>query len=204
MYEELGGEGFEIIAVAEDTGGVDVAGPFYEAAKTTHAALVDETHVVSALYEMVNVPTAIWIDETGRVVRRSEGAYSKEHRLGPMKFGTNELVPAIRDWVAKGDDSIYVMPADEVAKKLAIRSAREAEADVQFRLGVYFHQAGDEARANRYWERAQALHPESWNYHRQDWSFTPSEANRNWFQKFQALEGKPYYAPLDLPSEAKP
>ena len=72
-------------------------------------------------------------------------------------------------------------------------------ADVNFKLGVYFHVAGDEERANKYWETAEKLNPDSWNYHRQDWSFTPKEANKNWVKKVGQLNGKDYYVPLKLP-----
>lgn len=44
---------------------------------------------------------------------------------------------------------------------------------------------------------AQALNPDSWNYHRQDWSFTPAEAGINWQRKVQTLGDKPYYRPID-------
>ncbi|MCZ6618701.1 MAG: redoxin domain-containing (seleno)protein, partial [Gammaproteobacteria bacterium] len=43
---------------------------------------------------------------------------------------------------------------------------------------------------------AQRLNPDSWNYHRQDWSFTPEEAGANWQKKAQALT-KPYYEPIE-------
>ena len=56
---------------------------------------------------------------------------------------------------------------------------------------------GDEAKANHYWEIAQALNPDSWNYARQDWSFTPEQAGENWAEKFQTLEGRPYYKPIE-------
>ena len=51
--------------------------------------------------------------------------------------------------------------------------------------------------AKKYFERAQALNPDDWNYHRQDWSFTPGEAGAKWMEKFQKLE-EPYYPKLDL------
>lgn len=55
--------------------------------------------------------------------------------------------------------------------------------------------------ANSYWERAEELFPDSWNYARQDWSFTPEEAGRNWSEKVDGLGNTPYYAPLDLKAE---
>ena len=56
-----------------------------------------------------------------------------------------------------------------------------------------------EAKANQWWEESQKLNPDSWNFHRQDWSFTKSEATAKWIQKVGKLNGKPYYRPLDLP-----
>ncbi|MBH80377.1 MAG: hypothetical protein CMQ49_07715 [Gammaproteobacteria bacterium] len=46
------------------------------------------------------------------------------------------------------------------------------------------------------WQSAQPLNPDSWNYARQDWSFTLQEAGANWQRKFEALEGRPYYKPI--------
>ena len=91
------------------------------------------------------------------------------------------------------------MTPDEVTGRLAPRSAGQARAEALFQLGNHFQRAGDEERANQYWEQAQALRPESWNYHRQDWSFTPDQAGQNWMQKFLELGDEEYYPSLDLP-----
>ena len=48
----------------------------------------------------------------------------------------------------------------------------------------------------------QALNPDDWNYHRQDWSFTPGEAGAKWMEKFQKLE-EPYYPKLELKPKGK-
>lgn len=156
---------------------------------------------MSALYNLVNVPTGVMIDEEGRVVRLDEGAYTRTYKAGALAFGTDEYVPALRDWVEKGSSSAYVKDQEAMAEQLDARTPQQAQADATFRLAVYFHDAGDEERANRYWAQAQQLDPDSWNYHRQDWSFTPAEAGPNWLRKFQALGGKPYYRPMDLPAE---
>ena len=53
------------------------------------------------------------------------------------------------------------------------------------------------------WARAQQLNPEDWNYHRQDWSFTPQEASKKWLDKFQKLD-QSYYPKLEIkPPESK-
>ncbi len=37
--------------------------------------LIDVQHTVATLHNMVNVPTGVWFDETGRIVRPNETAY---------------------------------------------------------------------------------------------------------------------------------
>ena len=74
LYEELSDPGLMIIAVAMDSRGESaVRGPIRRA-KTTYVSLIDRDHVVADLYNMFNVPQAVWIDESGRVVRPAEVA----------------------------------------------------------------------------------------------------------------------------------
>ncbi len=198
MYEELKSHNFEIVAVAEDSGGHTACDKFYERAKATFTALVDEQHQVSALYHMVNVPSGVWVDETGHMVRPPEVAYTVKQILG-QKVEGDRYVAALRDWVLRGTDSPFAMSPEQLRARLPGRSPQEQLAEANFRLGVWFHLAANEERANYYWQQAQTLHPDSWNYHRQDWSFTPREAMRNWMKKVSQLNGRAYYAPLELP-----
>ena len=85
---------------------------------------------------------------------------------------------------------------DEFAQRVRPRAPNEMEADASFKLGVWFQQAGDAERANKYFERAQALNPDDWNYHRQEWSFT-GDANSKWLEKFKQTETD-YYPKLKL------
>jgi hypothetical protein len=180
---------------------VKVAKPFYDAAKATFTTLVDVQHTVSSLYNMVNVPTAVWIDEEGRILRHDEDAYSKSYKMGTMTFGNDVYRPAIYDWVKNGAQSRYVQDREEVLAQIPKRGDAEQLADPTFKLGVWFFLAGDRERADRYWDEAQKLNPESWNYHRQDWSFLERDQTmKNWLAKFRALDGKPYYRPLELPA----
>jgi len=39
--------------------------PWIEAARPEHPALIDERHRLDELFGIVNVPSGVWIDETG-------------------------------------------------------------------------------------------------------------------------------------------
>ena len=186
--------------MAEDTLGVKAAGEWYAAAKPTYTTLVDPTHLVTELYNLVNVPSGIWIDEQGRVARINEGTYSGIIKLGAGTIGTDEYLPLVRDWVANGAKSRYAWAPEDMVKRIRRTTPDEALADPTFKLGVYFYEQ-DEALARTYWERAQALAPDNWNFHRQDWNLTEGLAGPKYREKRGALGDKPYYAPLETPSQ---
>ena len=196
MHEQIGDDNFVIIAAAQDAGGAAIAGPWYERAGATYVTLVDETHELSAKYALVKVPSAVWIDEAGKVRRIDEGTDATTHKMGDFEFGRDDYAPMVVDWVKRGEQSAHLEDVRDVAKRIVEPGADASLAEPTFRLGVYFHTQGDDTRANRYWQAAQRLNPDNWNYYRQDWSFTPDEAAANWSRKFQELEGKPYYKPI--------
>jgi hypothetical protein len=192
---------FEIIAAAQDTGGEAAAGQWYDRAKATFTTLVDVQHAVSSAYQFINVPMGIWIDEKGRVVRPAEPAWTTDSTL---KIGAKSIVTegasyvgALRDWVSNGESSKYALSDDEFARRVKPRSGAEMEADASFKLAVYFHEQGNNELAAKYWQKAEALNPDDWNYHRQDWSFTPDQAGKKWLDKFQKLDA-PYYPKLEI------
>ena len=132
------------------------------------------------------------------MLRINEGTYSETIALGQASIGTDEYRPAVRDWVTNGADSSYVWSQEQVVAKIRRRTPDEALAEPTFKLGVYFYERDDEALARTYWERAQALFPDSWNFHRQDWNLTEGLAGPKYREKRGALGDEPYYAPLDL------
>jgi len=165
-------------------------------------------HTVSSVFHFINVPMGVWIDENGRVVRPAEPAWttSRTSVYGGKSLTTegDVYLAALRDWVANGERSPYVLSDEEFAARVKPRSAAEMEADASFKLAVWFQQAGDAALAAKYFERAQHLNPDDWNYHRQQWSFTPSEAGKKWLEKF-LKQDEPYYPKLDIrPKGDKP
>ena len=116
LFDGLKTEKFMIVAVAEESRGAEHARQWIEQAGAQYWCLIDTEHRVADLYGMVNVPQAVWIDETGRIVRPPENAGSTDHfRL--MDRTTRTLAPehqaarlaarsayldAVRDWVLTG------------------------------------------------------------------------------------------------------
>jgi peroxiredoxin len=199
VYDALKDKGFEIIAAAQDTGGPPAADRWYEKAHVTYTALIDTQHTVSSLYQMVNVPTGVWIDETGKIVRAPEVSYSKQQTVLGQSIGDDRYSAGVRDWVEKGPRSIYVIPPDKLQPRLALRGARERLADAHFKLGAYFSEQGNRELAARHWQESQQLNPDNWNYHRQEWSFDKSKEMTNWLAKVRKLGTKPYYDPVEFP-----
>ena len=199
IYNELKDQNFEIISVAQDTGGEEAAGPIFDAADVSYTALIDVNHHISALYNLVNVPSGVWIDEEGRIKRINEGTYAKSHMNGA--FGTDDYVPIVRDWVAKGDESRHVWGTDKVKDSIVRRTPEAEQAQPTFRLGTYYFTNDNDDKAELYWTRAQELDPTSWNYLRQDLLYEEGgSAGPQWRQRVEEVSnaGGAYYAPLEI------
>ena len=186
-----------IIAAAQDTGGEAAAGTWYDQANCTYVTLIDDKHTISSLFNLVNVPSAVWIDESSCVVRIDEGTYATKHSINGFEFGREDYAAIVRDWVKNGEESTYVGDSAAFTKHLRQLSRDEATADAAFKLGVYFFKTGNRKKADQYWEQAQRLNPNSWNYHRQDWTFDGDQAaGANWAARVQQRAGKVYYEPI--------
>ena len=205
IYEQIDDPNFVLISAAQDTGGEAVAGPIFDAAGATYVQVVDEDHAVSQAFHFVNVPSAAWIDEDGRIVRIDEGTYANTHEFSAgdqsITFGTDVYAPAVLDWIANGADSRYVQSAQTVAGNVRTLSVDEQRADAAFRLANLFRAHGQAEKAEQYWDMAQALHPESINYFRQNLTLSEEGSAGATFRarrEAYVREGKDYYRPLDI------
>ena len=210
LYEDVKATGFVVLAVALDSGGRRTTEPWIRAANPTYPCLIDERHVVADLYGMVNVPNAVWIDETGRIVRPAETAGSSDAFRTELDRTTKQMsaaglaererartayFDAVRDWARKGAESAFVPPRAEARQRLPVRTDDHARAAANFRLGQYLHAAGHRDAALPYLAEARRLHPESWSYRRQTWELEePGKAGSPTFwAAVDALGDKPYY-----------
>ncbi len=192
-----------MITVALDSAGAAAAGEWIRAANPTHPSLIDVHYDVATRYNMVNVPTAVWIDEEGRIVRPSEVAFADNRWIEYTKFDMTRYLAAVRDWVATGPESAFVRPTGERRKRLPLPTAEHALAAANFRLAEHLHTAGLPEAAVPFFKTAQRLHPESWCYKRQAWALTDAEKyyGTSFQKEVKGLGGRPYYTPLDFPDE---
>jgi hypothetical protein len=205
IYEEINDPDFVILCAAEDTGGEAVAGPIFDAANPTFIQIVDQDHVISSAFNFVNVPSAAWIDESGRIVRIDEGTYSRIHQFGEgdqtITFGNDVYAPALKDWVAKGAQSEFVQSASTVTGNIREHSADQLKADAAFRLGNHFRAHGQKEKTERFWEMALSLNPDSVNFIRQNLTLSEEGSAGETFMKLMGeyvSQGKDYYRPLDI------
>jgi len=207
IYQELKNKNLEIISIAQDTGGVKDAGPWITAAKPAYTALIDEKHLVSKLYNMVNVPTGVWINEKGRIVRPNEVAFVDDRFKNFTGLDSAPYLEALRDWAEKGDRSSYVMGEEKLRERLAANDAGFLLASAEFGLGEHLYKSGHLPEAIPHFKEAQRLNPKSWNYKRQ--AYALSDAQRDYGTTFaeevkKSGGSKVYYAPPDLPAENNP
>ena len=181
------------------------AGKWIEAAKPEYTVLIDEKHLVTRLYDMVNVPTAVWINEKGRIVRPNEVAYVDDRYKGMHKLEAAEYLAAIRDWAENGDRSIYALSEQELKERLAPQNPDWARASAEFGLAEYLYKNNQGAASIKHYKEAQRLNPDNWNYKRQAWALSDAEKEygTSFMKEVQKLNGKPYYPPRRLPEIKK-
>jgi hypothetical protein len=191
--------------VAEDTGGVKDAGPWITAAKPEFIALVDDRQVVTQKYNMVNVPTAVWIDERGRIVRPNEVAFADDRFKSLTHLEAAPYLDAIRDWIANGAKSIYAPSESELKARMKPQSEDRAQADAEFALAEYLYRQSKGGDAIPHFKEAQRLAPDNWNYKRQAWALSDAERDygTTFSKEVKKLNGKPYYEPRELLEPAK-
>ncbi len=249
LYDECKDENFVIVAVALDAGGraaaensirptdaelaerPDVVArlmgwgeeEWRHKAAPQYPCLIDEDHLVADLYGMSNVPTAVWIDENGRIVRPSETPGHSDY--GRRRDPVTRAVPqedaeimvanrrtywnALRDWVAKGDQSEFVLSADEVRERIRRPSEADVQAALHARIGRHVFAEGDWGAAKRHYEEAVRLCPEKWHYFRQSMVLEPDlvgELNTasEFFTAQEALGEDLYFPAIDMPGIAGP
>ena len=222
MRSELHAHGLEIVTVSLEMSGPEASRSYIDAAAPEHPSLLDPGHVVDALFGVVNIPNVVWIDERGVIVRPAEAGWPGARQEFPAnlrsslpKVGRAITAPrraegtpaanvlnagqdrstyaeAIRDWVAKGADSAYALPPDDVIARSQPRSIAESEGAAHFELANHLWAAGKRDLAITHFNECHRLQPDNWTYKRQAWSIVSNERVGGEFGRFVQgpLEGE--------------
>jgi len=217
MYNDVKDEDFIIIAVAEESRGAATAREFIEEAQATYVTLIDEEHHVADLYNMVNVPQSVWIDENGNIVRPAETAGSHDgwrsmnredlsmpdESAAIVANAQETYVAAVRDWAVNGADSRHAFSPAEARAHLDLPQDSVALANANFRLGRHLDSIGHQDEAQAFLKAASDLRPESWNIFRQAMNLKEIgpmglAADEAFFARVDALGAGRYYPPPDI------
>ena len=223
LREELSPRGLEIVTVALDAAGAAAAGPWIAKASPRHPSLIDREHVVDALFGIVNVPSGVWIDEAGTIVRGPEPAHPRrpayKDRVVPpgatpeqrerievvraLRVEAERYVAALRDWVAHGAKSRFALSANEVIHRSRPRPVAEATAAAHFAIGQALSDAGEREDAVAHFREAHRLHPTNWTYRRDAWSLSGPEHETvygtSWMNEVRREGVESYYPALEMP-----
>jgi len=213
LYDELKDKDFMIIAVALDSRD-GAPNRWINEISPTYVCLIDKEHRLADLYNMVNVPQAVWIDEDGKIVRPTENAGAFE-AFRSMDLATRTVpesaavkakqaraayCAALRDWVENGGDSVFAFDTDAARAHVPTMTDDIALAHAKFRLGQFLLKSGKKKEADAMLQEATRLHPDSWNMWRQ--SIEPMDsgiaANPEFWQRVHALGDKKYYPLPDM------
>ena len=222
LRTELRPQGLEIVTVALDARGIDTAGPWIANAAPEHPSLIDEAHLVDALFGVINVPSGIWIDEEGVIVRPPEPAHPRRpaylDRAVPsgatpaqregielvkaLHVEAERYVAALRDWVRRNNESRYALSPDEVLRRSRPRPVEETTAAAHFALGQALYGRGAQAAAIEHFREAHRLQPTNWTYRRDAWSLAGADREvvygTSWIEEVKREGVENYYPTLDL------
>lgn len=196
LRAELHPKGFELVSVGLDTLGEAGCRAFIEAAKPEHPSLIDRHHLLADLFGVINIPSSVWIDEQGVIVRPAEAAPAPPQPDGlgsrfsmpaelPQRFheiraeamkirkDAEGYHTALRDWVTNGAKSRFALSPEEVVERSRPRDDSKARGHAYFALAAQLEIDGHHEAAVKHFREAHRLVPESWTFRRQAWSLEP-------------------------------
>jgi len=195
LSEELGGAGLAVITVALDRSPED-ARPWIEAARPTHPSLIDTRHVLADLYNIVNVPTILWIDERGRIARPNDVAFGTDTFTHITGLASARPLAALRAWVRGATPGLA---PEEVRRHLVLPSEEDQLARAEFGLADWLARQGRLEAAERHFVRAGELAPHDFTIRR---GSMPRRGIDPMGPRFREMldewtrAGRPYYRPL--------
>jgi hypothetical protein len=174
----------------------DDARPWTEKAQPTHPTLLDTRHVLGDLYNVVNVPTIVWIDERGRIVRPNDVAFGADTFKHITGLESARHLGALRAWVR---GQAPALSAEEVRRHQPLPNEADQRARAEFGLGQWLWAQGRTAAAERHFVRGGELAPHDFTIRRGTMPMRGIDPMGPQFREMVqawAGAGQPYYRPL--------
>jgi peroxiredoxin len=150
LHDELAGDGFGVVAVAVDED-PEAVRPFTEGVDLP--VLIDRDRLFAERYALTNVPTVVWIDEDGRMVRTQDVAFGSDMFFDFHQVDSSPHHDGLRRWVRTG-----VLPDDRPVEAWA-PTEQEQRAHLHYRLALHLWRDGRQDAAIGHFDRAAALAP---------------------------------------------
>ena len=164
MWEQLLGElsshGLTGVAVSLDADAAS-ARPWLDDAQLSFPSVVDTEHRTAEWFGIVNVPSAVWFDERGEMVRPPTIAPGDDRFREFSGVDSAVHHDALRRWVVDGE-----LDGDLMARWAQPPAADAAAARAHRRLAAWLHRHGDQPGARSHFERAAELAPDDWTIRR--------------------------------------
>jgi hypothetical protein len=122
----------------------------------TYPVLLDVDQIVPERYGIVNIPSVVWIDEDGRVVRPVDIAPADDTFRDFTGIDSAPHHDALRRWV---NDGVAPLAPEEVEARLPVDTGDVQLARAERRLAAWLHRAGATDAAERHFARAAELAP---------------------------------------------
>ncbi|GII31693.1 hypothetical protein Pmi06nite_51350 [Planotetraspora mira] len=153
LHEELSPSGLTVVSVSLDRDPED-ARPWIEGLE--HPSLIDAEGSVAELYNVVNVPTVVWIDEEGRIARPQDTMTATDTFREMNGLSSEDAKNALRRWVL--DEESGLTP-EVVREHLRIPTEEERRARLHARLAAWLFRHGRTAPAQGHAREAAELAP---------------------------------------------
>jgi len=122
----------------------------------THPALVDADGIVAERYNVINVPTVVWVDEEGRIARPQDTQTATDLFRSMNGIDSARSLAALRRWVVDGDRGLT---EEQISARLRVPTRDEQRARAHARLAVWLTREGRAEAAGRHLAEAAELAP---------------------------------------------
>jgi peroxiredoxin len=163
----------------------------------THPTLTDADGIVAERYNVINVPTVVWVDEEGRIARPQDTQTATDLFRSMNGIDSEASLAALRRWAVDGDRGLTDAQIEE---NLRVPTRDEQRARAHARLATWLARRDRAEAANRHIAKAAELAPHDVTIRRGLMPLTGVDPfGEEYFALREELEAReiPIYRPLN-------